>query len=299
MKSWIWAATMCVTSGGNLTLTALIGIDAEDWDHLTYLPNVRTRDAADSDFRAFDGFEWLTHVLEEYSISFTSFYTARCFRNLAQQNSLAGEPAVHCHNHIRPVELSREQFELELDTMLGLMSDCGVNPKGYRAPCFALSDHQFGAVRSRFDYSSSVLNCSWHKNYHGYDLSKFTEISAGVFRDDSFIEFTVPTQNLFGVNIPFSGGGYFRLLPLSITKLLIRQFRGATRGVVLPFYFHPYEFSRENFDYPAGLNGWRMRVGVTKNRDKLRYFLDSMKSSSDVNFLTYGDLHHQLTAQSV
>ncbi len=53
------------------------------------------------------------------------------------------------------------------------------------------------------------------------------------------MEFPLSTVELFGRRIPFGGGGYFRLYPLTLTRTLIL---GANRrDVPCMFYIHPYE----------------------------------------------------------
>ena len=52
------------------------------------------------------------------------------------------------------------------------------------------------------------------------------------------------------------GGGYFRLMPYSLTRAAIARVNGEGRPVVV--YFHPYEFSPEPLQLP--LPPWQRYV---------------------------------------
>jgi hypothetical protein len=56
---------------------------------------------------------------------------------------------------------------------------------------------------------------------------------------NGLIEFPLSTTQILGRRIPFGGGGYFRLYPLRITRLLLSRLN--TQGYPAMFYVHPYE----------------------------------------------------------
>ena len=57
---------------------------------------------------------------------------------------------------------------------------------------------------------------------------------------DFIIEFPLTTIRLFGLNIPFAGGGYFRLFPLWFTLWAVRRVSRNDNGPLI-FYMHPWE----------------------------------------------------------
>ena len=57
---------------------------------------------------------------------------------------------------------------------------------------------------------------------------------------DFIIEFPLSTIRLFGLNIPFAGGGYFRLLPFWFTMWAARRVPHNGIGSFI-FYMHPWE----------------------------------------------------------
>ena len=266
-------------------MNILIGIDVEDWDHLTYLNSDHDLDEG-KEFAAVDGFLWLRSELESRGLEYTSFYTGRCFRHLQSGGLLGGEPAVHCLNHVRPIEQSLEVFESDVKQMLELMTSSNITPVlGYRAPCFALDNTRIEIVKKYFSYSSSHIDSTGiKKNYSPYDLEYFEKVAPCAYRHRNFVEIPIPTIPVCGKRFPFSGGGYFRLLPLSLIKKLVCSYRDNGNDA-LPFYFHPYEFSEQDFQKPSGVKGFRMTVGLKKNRDKMRGFLDWAEQNFE--FQTY------------
>jgi hypothetical protein len=54
------------------------------------------------------------------------------------------------------------------------------------------------------------------------------------------VEFPLCAASFFGVRVPVSGGGYFRLLPYWITYAGLRQVNERAHRP-FPFYVHPWE----------------------------------------------------------
>jgi len=57
-------------------------------------------------------------------------------------------------------------------------------------------------------------------------------------------EVPVTTLQVMGINLPFSGGFYFRALPYQAVALATRRLNAHGQGVI--FYFHPWEFDPEH-----------------------------------------------------
>jgi hypothetical protein len=54
----------------------------------------------------------------------------------------------------------------------------------------------------------------------------------------------LPLPGLPGVNFPISGGGYFRLYPYRLTRMLVKVLEKQGTGLV--FYVHPWEFDSDH-----------------------------------------------------
>lgn len=115
---------------------------------------------------------------------------------------------------------------------------------GYRAPNFSMRHQELQAVRSAgFLYDSSFnairrfQEPAFSRVERGEPAGIATRFSDGLY------ELPISNLCLSSVNIPWGGGGYFRLFPLS---LFLRGVRKILRreGAYL-FYSHPWEFDPE------------------------------------------------------
>jgi hypothetical protein len=57
-------------------------------------------------------------------------------------------------------------------------------------------------------------------------------------------EFPITTWRVFGVNVPVSGGAYFRIYPYAFTRAALRA--AAAGGQPMVFYLHPWEIDPEH-----------------------------------------------------
>src|SRR6267142_3593209 len=97
----------------------------------------------------------------------------------------------------------------------------GVPVIGYRAPNFSIGPAQSWAypilVAAGFRYDSSLYPIL-HDRYGQPGAPRFPY---EIHRDgaDALMEFPIGTARVAGVNLPIGGGGFFRLLPVSVTGL--------------------------------------------------------------------------------
>jgi hypothetical protein len=88
----------------------------------------------------------------------------------------------------------------------------------------------------------------------------------------SFFEFPISTYACAGRRIPFSGGGYFRLLPRVCIHFMSRALIRCGHPVMV--YLHPWEFDPDQPRVNAGLlNRFRHYVNIGKTSGKLRAFI--------------------------
>jgi hypothetical protein len=84
-------------------------------------------------------------------------------------------------------------------------------------------------------------------------------------------EIPLPTANLCGIQLPTPGGGYFRLLPYSASRMVVRQFEKT--GTQFVMYLHPWEIDP---DQP------RMEGSVIS---KLRHYLNLKRTEQRLKYL--------------
>lgn len=150
------------------------------------------------------------------------------------------ELASHGYDHVRADRLGERAFRADVRRSRLLLEDiAGVSVRGYRAPTFSIGRRNmwaFTALEAEgYAYSSSIYPVR-HDLYGMFDAPRFP------FRptDGALWELPMTTLALGQYNLPWSGGGYFRLLPYfvyrhGLRRTLLREQRPAI------FYFHPWE----------------------------------------------------------
>jgi polysaccharide deacetylase family protein (PEP-CTERM system associated) len=171
---------------------------------------------------------------------FTLGWVAQRHPELVRRIAIEGhELASHGSDHHRADQQSPEQFRIDVRGGKALLEDIsGVSILGYRAPTFSVGRRSLWAhailAEEGFRYSSSVYPVA-HDLYGepGAPRRPFCPCPG-------LVEIPLSTIQLFGRNMPVSGGGYFRLLPYRLTCWGLRK---AERDLRVPsiFYLHPWE----------------------------------------------------------
>lgn len=153
------------------------------------------------------------------------------------------EIACHGYAHTRVDQLSPEEFRRELRMSIDILkSASGKEVMGYRAPTFSITKNTLWAlpilVEEGISYDSSIYPI-YHDRYGIPDAPKHPHI---IYRNgkQSLTEFPMSTVNIGKYNLPFGGGGYFRLYPFWLTMRLMKKCHKENQPVI--FYAHPWEF---------------------------------------------------------
>ena len=150
---------------------------------------------------------------------------------------------------------------------------------GYRAPNFSIGRAQSWAypilLEEGFRYDSST-----HPIVHDrYGQPGAPRFPYEIYRDgaSALVEFPIGTARLLGVNLPVGGGGFFRLLPLGLTRRGIERVNTVDRRPVM-FYLHPWELDPGQ---PRPAMAWRYRfrhyVGLERQAAKLSALLSTFR----------------------
>jgi hypothetical protein len=163
---------------------------------------------------------------------------------------------VGCHSHAHPevFKLTRDAFRADCEQALAALAAAGVErPAGYRAPSFSIipSVHDYLGVLQElgFRYDCSIFPV--HHPRYGQPDSPRRPFALGPGPDD-LVVVPMPTWRVLGVNLPFSGGGYLRLLPWWAFRFL--RAGAARQGVPTIVYAHPWEM--DDFRPDAGQGRW-------------------------------------------
>lgn len=198
-------------------------------------------------------------------------------RKIAGENH---EIACHGDGHELVSRQTPQEFREDVRRAKALLEDITGEPVvGYRAPNFSISRSQAWAyeilLAEGFRYDSSTYPIR-HDSYGDSHAPRFHH---EVFRKGSarLIEFPIATTRVLGVNLPIGGGGYFRLLPMALTRAGIRRVNARECRPVL-FYFHPWELDPHQ---PRPVMPWRNRIrhyiGMAREEKKLARLLRDIR----------------------
>jgi polysaccharide deacetylase family protein (PEP-CTERM system associated) len=136
--------------------------------------------------------------------------------------------------------MTPEEFDAELDNSLAILRSASGQPvTGFRAPSFSVTRKTLWSyeimARHGIKYDSSVFPIGFHPDYGIGDAP------LGPYRPTTgIVELPMSCAEVLGRRVPCSGGGYFRILPYTVTRHLMHRCNAEGRPVV--FYVHPWEF---------------------------------------------------------
>jgi len=167
-------------------------------------------------------------------------------REIARQGH---EIACHGYSHRFVYRLDPATFREEVRRSRGLLEGLVGEPVvGFRAPFFSITADALWAldvlIEEGFQYDSSIFPV-WN---HRYGIPRaarqpglFTTPAGSALFEIPLSTVRFPGNGLpMGLNVPVSGGAYFRLYPYGLMRALVRRLERA--GDPLIFYAHPWEY---------------------------------------------------------
>lgn len=225
-------------------------IDVEDYFQVSaFAPHI-SRESWDSmPCRIERNIERILALLDERNVKATFFtlgWIAKRYPHIVRNIIDNGhELASHGYSHLRATDQSPNEFRDDITRSKKLLEDLsGQSVIGYRAPSFSIGKSNLWALDSLqeagYHYSSSIYPIQ-HDHYGMPDAPRFKFQHQG---PNGLVELPPTTVNFFGRNFPASGGGYFRLLPYSLSTWLMKRVNHVDQQPCI-FYFHPWEIDHE------------------------------------------------------
>jgi polysaccharide deacetylase family protein (PEP-CTERM system associated) len=187
--------------------------------------------------------------------------------------SLGHELASHGYAHLRATEQSPKAFFRDISCAKAILEDIsGIEVRGYRAPSFSVGHDNpwaFDCILSAgYRYSSSVYPVR-HDHYGMPDAPRFPYHSTG-----GLIEIPITTVRALGRNFPAGGGGYFRFLPYTLSRLAINKVNREDHKPAI-FYLHPWE-----------VDPGQPRVRGASLKTRFRHYVNLSRTESRLRRLT-------------
>src|SRR4051812_34300248 len=254
-------------------------VDVEDWfDGIPISGDRKARMAP----RLSDGMNCLLELMDARAVRGTFFFLGPVARaNVSLVRRLAGaghEIGCHGWSHDPLYTMSPQRFREETIQARDVLEDITGEPvQSYRAAYWSVTERSLWALgelaQLGFRFDSSIFPVrNWRYGIADFNPEpRWIETSGGPI-------FEVPASvcPYFGVNMPVSGGAYFRIYPYALTR---RNFVDAgQRGRPVTFYLHPWELDprhpRLRFHWRAWLTHY---FNLTSTRPRLARLLSQFE----------------------
>lgn len=231
-------------------------IDVEDYYQVGAFANtISPQDWDNWEFRVEGNTHKILRVLDEAKVKGTFFILGwvaqRCPRLVEEIAKLGHTVASHGYAHQLVYTQSEEEFRDDVRRTRAMLQDLAQQEVlSYRAPSFSITARTPWAhrvlVEEGYAYDSSVFPI--HHDLHG-NADAPREIHTIETEAGPLLEFPPAVVRICGQNIPTGGGGYFRLFPLAITRMMLQSINKSARPFV--FYLHPWEVDPEQPRIPG------------------------------------------------
>jgi len=281
------------------TETNILTLDIEDWCQSSPEVFCATRIPRTSPptMRVVTNTRRLLRILDKFKARSTCFVlgsVAEAFPALVCEIRDSGhEIASHGYHHLPVHLLKPEEFIDDVERSLECLERIsGERIRGYRAPYFSITHSTDWALPILADlgleYDASVFPLH-HRYYRipGWDGAQDAERFPGIleFGDKSLFELPPTTVRILGQNLPFGGGTFLRLLPLSLFRWAIRNTNRSGHPSI--FYLHPHDLdcqalrqSMPNATFKERLLRWVLNAGRSSNEWKLQKLLTGFSFTS-------------------
>ncbi len=269
-------------------------IDVEDYFHVSAFESLSPPTTwSERECRVEKNTQKVLDIMDQYHVKATFFmlgWVADHYPQISKMIAGRGhEIASHGYLHQRVALQDRQTYRNDIRKAKAILEDqIGEEVIGYRAPSYSITRETDWAFEELLDagyrYDSSIFPMK-HDFYGIPDWPRFAGYAvnsgSGWVADSNpscigkpFIrELPISTLRLGSRNLPIAGGGYFRLLPYSVTRWGLKAINTREQQPFV-FYLHPWEFDPEQ---P------RMRGCSAKSR--FRHYLNLAKTEERFKML--------------
>ncbi|PKO88755.1 MAG: polysaccharide deacetylase family protein [Betaproteobacteria bacterium HGW-Betaproteobacteria-12] len=252
-------------------------IDVEDYFQVSaFAPHIPRSDWPTRECRVERNVDRILGMLDEHDTRATFFtlgWIAERYPELIRRIVAGGhEIASHGYGHERASDQTPASFYSDINVAKLILEDlAGCEVRGYRAPSFSIGEKNQWAFecleRAGYHYSSSVYPVR-HDHYGMPDAPRHAH------RIGNLLEIPPTTLRLLNRNWPASGGGYFRLMPYTLSRWMIRRVNKVDQLSAV-FYFHPWEIDvdQPRIDGIGAKTRFRHYVNIDRMEQRLHRLL--------------------------
>ena len=265
-------------------ITNALTFDIEDWFHLVEIEAVADPEKwPDFPTLVVERTRWILESLSREHTHATFFvvgWVAERYPEIAKMISAEGhELATHSYWHRRVNLLTPEEFADDVRRSIDVLQDqTGQKVRGFRAPGFSITpgtEWAFDVLADLgIEYDASLLPAKLgHGGYHcPQEIHQFTGAPSG----RPMLELPMSVLSFGPWRMPFSGGGYLRLLPRWLIRHGFANFQRRSLPVVV--YLHPRDFAPDCPRVPMPIHRrFKSYVGLKSTAGKFAMLLDHYK----------------------
>lgn len=250
----------------------ILTFDIEEWFHVFEDHNNTDHDTWDTfEKRLPQTIDSLLHLLKENNIRATFFcigWVVRQYPEIIKKiDSLGFEIGSHSDFHKLAYMQTPKEYDLDLRSSIDSIEQLiGKKVISYRAPGFSITKVNLWAfdslIKNGILYDSSVFPIQ--RKIGGLTIMPSNKPFI-IESNGSFIrEFPMNSQYILNKEVIFSGGGFFRMLPYSVIKSLMKK------SNYVMTYLHPRDFDSEQpFNSLTLTRHIKSRIGTASSLKKL------------------------------
>jgi len=257
----------------------ILTFDIEDWFHV--LDNDLTKTSSEwknMEVRIHDNMELIFSILEKNNQKATFFclgWIAEKYPEIIREIDNRGyEIGSHTRMHQLSYSQTPKEFKLDVSHSINSLEDLtGKKVRSFRSPGFSITENNKWTFEILHELGIEI-DCSIfpaNRAHGGFPTYGTSEPSILKFNGCTLKEFPINTYKLLGKDVVFSGGGYFRIFPLSVIKYL------NSKSPYVMSYLHPRDFDKNQPMIP-GLSKFRQfksYVGLSGAQKKLEAWLNA------------------------
>ncbi len=221
-------------------------------------------------YRQFDkAFNKLLDVLDYYGVKATFFCVGQLaveFPDVVKTIAAKGhEIGCHSNTHIWLEKMTEEGLRQDTTEALKALQDVsGQKVTSYRAPAFSITPQNKWAVNvlSECGIESDSSIYPTNRDFGGY--KGFPQDSPCIIshKGATLKEYPISLTTIFGKQMAYSGGGYFRILPYGFVKRTMRQ----REYNICYFHLNDLIVEKKKFQSRSEYERYYKKSGTLKNR---------------------------------
>jgi len=269
----------------------ILSVDVEDWFHILDLPDGPTRDSWSSlPSRVERNLHRVLDVLDERGATATMFFLgwiAERFPHLVREAQVRGhEIGSHGHGHRLVYRMTPEEFVTDARRARALLQDIsGDAVAGYRAPGFSVTLATPWVFEGLLEVGHSY-DCSIFPAPRGHGGCPKAERAPHLVPGErgALLELPASVATVLGRRVCFFGGGYLRLFPASVIRMMARRVHA--EGLPVIFYLHPRDIDPDQPRLPMpAVRSFKCYAGLGTAHAKLQSLLRTFSVISVSEYL--------------